>query len=419
MGLFDKFKKKPKGIEEDKKAETEKITSESDAENQPEKTEEVPPAGKAVISEEIPHATLSGPANVKPEWAEMNRVLGFVLLKDKSFDLEQFKLQLKEDWRLEPEIDVKNNGLMNLTFMIAGMHFVVTHMPAPVPNQEVERAAQYNILWKEAKTVAAEHQSFLVVAIVKNPSLDKVKTYLNFTKICGSLTALPNVSAVYMGGQHLMISPQEYRHHVAFLQKAIEKKETYLPIPLWIYFGLVRGEKGGYAYTYGLKDFGRMELELLDTPLSPLQAHQILNMLCYMSLTENVVLKNNDRVRLDKNQFVVLKQSKGVMMQVDTLKVFFAKSGMPTPADIVAPTSKTPTEEQLGPGKGEPTEETISAPPPQPIDPLQPLPTAVEKKEEPDTADTAAAKPKPVSSTEASSDEVFQVDAETLKPIEE
>ena len=50
----------------------------------------------------------------------------------------------------------------------------------------------------------------------------------------------------------------------AFYHEWAEKLRTSeMPIPLWVYLGLIQDENGTSGYTYGLTEFGRDEIEVL------------------------------------------------------------------------------------------------------------------------------------------------------------
>lgn len=59
---------------------------------------------------------------------------------------------------------------------------------------------------------------------------------------------------VYQGRQTLLIPSQQYLH----IHNDIKNNE--IPIPLWINIGIRKTEIGNSIYTFGLKDFNKVEL---------------------------------------------------------------------------------------------------------------------------------------------------------------
>ncbi|MGI5958572.1 MAG: DUF4261 domain-containing protein [Massiliimalia sp.] len=322
MGFFDLFKKK-KHLEETASPEKQEPVQK---EAEPEKTavEDVPEEAKenTEMNADSLQEDLPNPEDAAIKYSG-DKILGFALLNDKEFDIQQFRLNLKRDWDVEPEMKMKNNGLVNLAFMISGMSFLLTHMPAPVPNHEAERAARYNYLWKGGQEAVAGHQSFVVVALLQNPCQDRVRTCTQYTKVCGALMGLPNACAMFMGGQNLVISAEEYRKNIAAMKKADEDGKRYFPIQMWVHIGLARGKNGGCGYTYGLKDFGKKEIEIIDHLVPPMQMYQLISMMSYLFVVNDVQLQDGLRIRLDEKVTVTLKLSAGVFVRGETFKVIF------------------------------------------------------------------------------------------------
>lgn len=333
MGFFDRFKKKKQEEQPEAQAVSQQKTEAEAKPGEPEQEPAAEPEKKAAQQAEEPADIPSQEELPHPEEAAIqysgDKILGFALLNTKEFDIQQFRLNLKRDWDIEPEMKMKNNGLVNLAFMISGMSFLLTHMPAPIPNHEAERAARYNYLWKGGQEAVAGHQSFVVVALLQNPCQDRVRTCAQYSKVCGALMGLPNACAVYMGGQNLVVSAAEYRRNIEVMKKAQEEGKPYFPIQLWVYIGLAKGKQGGCGYTYGLKDFGKKEIEILEHPIPPAQMYQLISMMCYLFVVNDVQLQDGLRIRLDNKMTVTLQLSPGVLVRGESFKVIFPQRSKP------------------------------------------------------------------------------------------
>jgi hypothetical protein len=67
---------------------------------------------------------------------------------------------------------------------------------------------------------------------------------------------------VYEGSKSLLILKQDY------LDIAEGMTDDYFSLNLWIYFGYRKTGNGNSGYTYGLKEFGKHEMEIVDSPKS-------------------------------------------------------------------------------------------------------------------------------------------------------
>jgi len=98
--------------------------------------------------------------------------------------------------------------------------------------------------------------------------------------------------------------------------------EGNLPVILWIYIGLIGIEEGKNSlYTFGMKEFGKEEIEIIDSQMSRGDLHDfILPVLNYI-LAYDVTLKNGETIGFSEEQKIKITESKAVYLDGNSLKL--------------------------------------------------------------------------------------------------
>ena len=87
-----------------------------------------------------------------------------------------------------------------------------------------------------------------------------VETYSLLTKVNASiLKTSQSAIGIYQGSTTLLLPKDLY------LDLADLLKEELLPLQLWIYMGIINQGDKTSIYTYGLKEFGKTEIEIIDS----------------------------------------------------------------------------------------------------------------------------------------------------------
>lgn len=131
----------------------------------------------------------------------------------------------------------------------------IGYMPVPIPSGDIEGTAQYAYNWQTALEDTKEHKSHLIVSVMQGGQ-DQIKRFKIFTQVLCSLLRTTNAIGLYKGNQSLLIPKDDY------LNEAELMSDEYLPLNLWIYFGLRVTDKGNSGYTYGLKEFKKASWKL-------------------------------------------------------------------------------------------------------------------------------------------------------------
>lgn len=236
--------------------------------------------------------------------------VGFVLLSAPSWDPEQYRADLKADWGVDCGCDGSEKD--PLVWDVGGMMAAVSLMESPVPGGEAEANAANNYMWPEAVEAARSHRAHLVVAVLGKEAPLKERGLL-LVKIIAACCKQKAVLGVYTSGT--VFQPQFY------IEGAEMMKDGGLPVLNWIYFGLYKSEGGWNSYTYGMKNFGKDEMEVLDARDDPQNVRGFLLDMAYYVLSENVTLLDGETIGFDASQRLPIMRGKGVSLDGDTLKI--------------------------------------------------------------------------------------------------
>ena len=272
---------------------------------------------------------------------------GFVLLNSFEFDIEQVKAHLKNDWGIlyendwniivkDEPIDFPNASLPDSAEITAdiideiihdsdvsesslvlehnGMIAAVSLIEMPVPNGEAERFAETNYMWPEAVAKTQTHVAQILVTVLfsEKPPIEAAKL---FSKVVSCCLKLENAVGVYTSGT--VFSPEFY------IDISDAMKEGELPVPNWIYFGIYGSDGEMNGYTYGLRSFGKYEIEIRGSTESAEAVHEFLTNISYYILIEDVDLKDGETIGFTEFQKFKIEKSKGVALDGDTLKIDF------------------------------------------------------------------------------------------------
>ncbi len=241
-------------------------------------------------------------------------LLSFVLLSQAYFDKDEFIANLKSEWDIDVDVEVEvteQNDI--LIFETDGMRATVGLMPGPIPNGEAEQAAAANYLWTEAINVTKSHVAHLLVSVIPIDN-DVVEAGKLLVKLCDICLIDKCTIGVYTAGT--VFEPEFYRD-VAALMSSRE-----LPIFNWVYVGLRRVKEGIISgYTYGLKDFGKDEIEIIGTRASFDELRMFLYNIASYVIESNVILRDGETIGFTADEKLPIQRSKGINLDGETLKI--------------------------------------------------------------------------------------------------
>jgi hypothetical protein len=131
-------------------------------------------------------------------------------------------------------------------------------MPAPIPDGDIHGTADYAYNWPTAKEDLKNHNTHVIVTLLSSES-SHLERFQVFTKVLASILATTQSLGVYYGTQSLLIPRDEY------LESAEALHEEKIPLTLWIYIGIRKSGAESSLYTYGLKSFDKLEIEIINS----------------------------------------------------------------------------------------------------------------------------------------------------------
>lgn len=257
---------------------------------------------------------------------ETGAFTGFVLLPQPRWNSEQFKADIMADWGIECIEEEGDKAVETrvleepgrgedgsiLIFSVGNMRVVVALMEAPVPGGEAEANAANNYMWPEAVEIVKTHQAQLIVAVL-GPEAPIRERGLLFVKVMSVCCKQDSVLGIYTSGN--VFQPEFY------LEASEMMKKGGLPVLNWIYFGLYQTKEGWNTYTYGMKTFGKNEMEVLDVKANPQDVRDFLFDMVYYVLEADVTLRDGETIGFSEEQKLPITLSKGVGLDGYTLKI--------------------------------------------------------------------------------------------------
>ncbi|MBQ9990483.1 MAG: DUF4261 domain-containing protein [Lachnospiraceae bacterium] len=206
----------------------------------------------------------------------------------------------------------------NLVFYVGDMMAIVALMTMPVPDGEAEQNAVNNYMWAQAVEAAKAHRAHLMVSVLggmPDGTSNQLERGELFVKLIAACSRQKNALGIYASGT--VFEPQFY------IAAAEMMKNGSLPILNWIWFGLYRREGGVCCYTYGMEQFGKDEMEVLDADGQPSEVRDFLLDLVSYVLESGVVLKDGETIGFSAEDKHAITRSEGVSLPGMTLKISY------------------------------------------------------------------------------------------------
>jgi len=238
-----------------------------------------------------------------------------VLLRDtNTFNIDTFSKDFLSLYGYDIQEQTGDNS--SFVFTVDGEMIAIAHMSVPVPSGDIEGTAKYAYNWETALEEANKHKRHLIVSLMKGGQ-DQIKRFRLFTKVICSLLRTTDSIGVYQGNQSLLIPKEDY------LNETEAMSDSYLPLNLWIYFGLRTTENGKSGYTYGLKEFNKKEMEVLNSAKSLEDIRGFLFNITHYVLDYDVTFQDGQTCGLSEEEKIVISVSKGQFVDGETLKLAY------------------------------------------------------------------------------------------------
>jgi hypothetical protein len=237
-----------------------------------------------------------------------------IMLKDSSFDFEKFRKDFTENY--SHEVNWPEDADTTVAFEIDGELTAIGIMEIPIPSDDIESTAEYSYNWMTVLEDTRDHQAHLIVTMIHGTA-DMVKRYKIFTEVIVSLLRTTEAIGVYKGNQSLLI-PKDY-----YIEEASLMDEEFLPLNLWIYFGLRSENDNGGGYTYGLAQFNKTEMEIVDSGHSLEEIREFLFNMAHYVLEFNVTFRDGETCGTSEEEKIKISYSNGKYIDGKSFKLAF------------------------------------------------------------------------------------------------
>lgn len=248
------------------------------------------------------------------------KFIGFVLLKENSWDKEKFFADMKNEWGTEIEDD--HPGDSDVVYVEAdGFRVIIGLMPTAIPNGEAEYFAKANYMWKGAENVVARHGAHLLVTVMGDG--DMMKRARLYVKVTASLLGQDTALALYSEGA--VYQPEMFRDCAGMMKD--NSMDNVLPILNLVWFGIYSDGKVTGVYTYGMRRFGKEEIEVY-VPSAAADLNGIRNFLVSVAayvIGEDVVLRDGETIGFSAEEKLPIKLSPGIAVDGNTIKIDITK----------------------------------------------------------------------------------------------
>ncbi|MGF6905954.1 DUF4261 domain-containing protein [Fusobacterium sp. PH5-44] len=165
--------------------------------------------------------------------------------------------------------------------------------------------------------IAEKHTANLIVAVLKREKklVDAATLYV---KLCASCLKQPNATGLHSSGT--VYNPDMYKD----LAKSYITNGD-LPILNMIYFGLYSNDQGKTtsAYTYGMKVFGKYDIEIIDSKHNSEELFNFLHNIIDYILMNDAELKDGETIGFTEDQKLPITLSQSDILDTETLKIGF------------------------------------------------------------------------------------------------
>ena len=143
-----------------------------------------------------------------------------------------------------------------------------------------------------------------------------VERYSLLTKVNASiLRTCETAIGVYQGESTLLLPKDLYLDLAHFLL------EDMLPIQLWVYIGIINGDEKSSVYTYGMKEFGKSEIEIIDAHMEGSEVYDFLLSILEYVLEQDVTLQHGETIGFTEEQQIKITESEAIYLDGTSLKL--------------------------------------------------------------------------------------------------
>ncbi len=236
--------------------------------------------------------------------------LGLLLLDDFDFDFDKFKKDLLFSWGINATAYVQDNTLV---FNVDEMTATIGFMDVAIPKEEIKNATAKNFRWEKGEDITTAHKAHLIVSVLgENTLINRGKLLVKLIATC---TIQKNVIGVYSNG--VVQRPQIYKAYATMMNDGL------FPIHNLIWVGCYKTDNGISAYTYGMENFDKNEIEILDCAKELNEIIELLQNTCTYVIEDDATLKEGETIGYSETQKLPITFGEGVNINRKSLKIEF------------------------------------------------------------------------------------------------
>lgn len=241
-------------------------------------------------------------------------VTGTILLSTKKApDSKALLAALRADWKLRT--DSSSITDKTLVFSNGSATVMLAYLDYSADPAEIAAAARLSWLWKNAAAEASKHQAQVVISVLgtDNHTLDLYKL---FTKVAAATLQGTASLGAFMNSQYLLLPKDFYLTSARTLLN-----DNALPVYCWAYFGIMEEGSTSSGYTYGLRDFGLEEMEIVKAPGTASEIHSTLFDATSSVIQYNTRLQDGQQFTTIEGSKLIARKSKAAFVDGDTFKL--------------------------------------------------------------------------------------------------
>jgi hypothetical protein len=240
-------------------------------------------------------------------------IVGMVLLEEpNSMQIKNVVSELRTKWKLI--VDDKESSDSVSVLVIDGYRVGIANMPYSVPEDEIKSITEYNYFWKKGAEEAAKHKGHIILSVLnagKNPVIEN----LLFTQVAASILKNSKSLGIYIGERTLLLKKDFYLTNTEMMS------DKNLPLYNWLYFGLRKSNGKRSIYTFGLADFNKKEIEIVNSDKSLEDIIETMYDLVHYVIISNVTLKDGETVTIPGGPKLNVIESQGIYLEGSTFKI--------------------------------------------------------------------------------------------------
>lgn len=266
-----------------------------------------------IKKKETPQKNETSQKNETPQKDEKGVLLAMPLFNNnESYSIDRVIDNLKNFWGLSI-VNFSGNDT-SAVFKLDNELVAIAYVPAQIPGEELSTTIQYAYNWHTAGEDLKNYTGHAIVSVMSSQG-SQVERYTLLSKLLCSILATSNSIGVYQGKQTLLIPRDQYLENIPDLQQGKS------PVQVWIYIGIKTSEQGNYIYTYGLPEFEKQEMEVLQSPLELPELFNFFTSIISYVINSDVTLRNGETLGYTEDQKIKITASKGFFVEGQTLRL--------------------------------------------------------------------------------------------------